>query len=100
MSYELAFLPSALREWNKLGGMLRAQFVGKLAERLEAPRVPGDALHGMADHHEVKLRSSGYRLVYRVEEEAVTVVVVAVGKRERGAVYRMAVRRAKDERGG
>lgn len=100
MSYELAFLPSALREWNKLGATLRAQFKKKLAERLETPRVPGDALHGMADHYKVKLRSSGYRLVYRVEEETVTVVVVAVGKRERGAVYRMAARRAKDERRG
>ena len=73
MSYELAFLPSALREWNKLGATLRAQFKKKLAERLETPRVPGDALHGMAEHYKIKLRSSGYRLVYRVEEEAVTV---------------------------
>ena len=29
MSYELAFLPSALREWNKLGATLRAQFKKK-----------------------------------------------------------------------
>ena len=100
MSYELAFLPSALKEWNKLGGTLRAQFKKKLAERLEAPRVPGDALHGMAEHYKIKLRASGYRLVYRVEDAAVTVVVVAVGKRERGAVYRMAARRAKDEQCG
>ena len=100
MSYELAFLPSALREWNKLGGTLREQFKKKLAERLVTPRVPGDALHGMADHYKVKLRSSGYRLVYRVEEETVTVVVVAVGKRERGAVYRMTARRAKDDQHG
>ena len=97
MSYELAFLPSALREWNKLGATVRAQFKKKLAERLEAPRVPGDALSGMAEHYKVKLRASGYRLVYRVEEEAVTVVMVAVGKRERGAVYKAAARRAKDE---
>ena len=100
MSYELAFLPSALKEWNKLGGTLREQFKKKLAERLEVPRVPGDALHGMADHYKVKLRASGYRLVYRVEDAAVTVVVVAVGKRERSAVYKAAAKRAKDEGGG
>ena len=97
MSYELAFLPSALKEWNKLGGTLRAQFKKKLAERLEAPRVPGDALHGMADHYKIKLRASGYRLVYRVEDVAVTVTVVAVGKRERSTVYKAAAKRAKDE---
>ena len=100
MSYELAFLPSALKEWSKLGGTLREQFKRKLAERLEAPRVPGDALHGMADHYKAKLRASGYRLVYRVEDAAVTVTVVAVGKRERGAVYKAASKRAKDDEGG
>ena len=96
---DLVFIPSALKDWNKLGGTLREQFKKKLAERLEVPRVPGDALHGMADHHEVKLRALGYRLVYQVEDAAVTVTVVAVGKRERSAVYRAAERRAKDVEG-
>ena len=100
MSYELAFLPSALKEWNKLGGPLRTQFKKKLTERLEAPRTPGDALHGLSDHYKIKLRSSGYRLVYRVEDVVITVTVVAVGKRERSAVYRMAKRRARDSEGG
>lgn len=100
MSYELQFLPSALKEWNKLGETLRTQFKKKLAERLDAPRVQADALHGLGDHYKIKLRSSGYRLVYRVEDTAVTVTVVAVGKRERSAVYKMAERRAKDEEGG
>ena len=98
MSYDLAFLPSARKEWDKLGATLKAQFKKKLAERLEAPRVHGDALHGLADHYKIKLRSSGYRLVYRVEDEAVTVTVVAVGKRERSAVYKMAARREEDGR--
>ena len=93
MSYELAFLPSARKEWDKLGATLKAQFKKKLAERLAARRVPGDALHGLGDHYKIKLRASGYRLVYRVEDAAVTVTVVAVGKRERGVVYRVAKKR-------
>lgn len=97
MSYELAFLPSARKEWDKLGGTLKAQLKKKLAERLETPRVPADALHGMSDHYKIKLRSAGYRLVYRVEDAVVTVTVVAVGRRERDAVYKAAVKRAKDE---
>ena len=36
LSYELAFKSSALKEWHKLGHTVRAQFVKKLAERLEA----------------------------------------------------------------
>jgi mRNA interferase RelE/StbE len=93
MSYELEFLPSALREWNKLGETIRGQFKRKLIERLAAPRVAGDALHGMPDHYKIKLRSAGYRLVYRVEGNRVAVVVVAVGKLERGEVYATAKRR-------
>lgn len=93
MSFELQFLPSALKEWEKLGAPVRAQFKKKLAERLVHPRVPKDALHGMGDHYKIKLRDAGYRLVYRVEDATITVTVVAVGKRERGAVYRQAARR-------
>ena len=102
MSYGLQFLPSALKlkEWNKLGGTLRTQFGKKLAERLEAPRVQADALHGLGDHCKIKLRSLGYRLVCRVEDTAVTVTVVAAGKRERSVVCKMAERRARDEEGG
>ena len=44
MTYELAFKTSALKEWKKLGHTLREQLKHKLAERLENPHVPGDAL--------------------------------------------------------
>jgi mRNA interferase RelE/StbE len=93
MSYELAFLPSARKEWDKLGATVREQFKKKIAERLITPRVAADALAGMADHYKIKLRSAGYRLVYRVEDQTVTVIVVAVGKRERGTVYQTARKR-------
>jgi mRNA interferase RelE/StbE len=95
MSYELQFLPSALKEWQKLGSTLQAQFKKKLVERLAQPQVQADALHGMPDHYKIKLRSAGYRLVYRVEETTITVTVVAVGKRERSAVYKIAQKRSK-----
>jgi mRNA interferase RelE/StbE len=90
MTYRLHFIAPAEKEWRKLGATVREQFRKKLAERLESPRVPADALSGMADHYKIKLRASGYRLVYRVAEDVVTVTVVAVGKRERSEVYRAA----------
>ncbi|SDI03989.1 type II toxin-antitoxin system RelE family toxin [Pseudomonas panipatensis] len=93
MTYELEFLPSALKEWRKLGDTVREQFKKKLKERLETPCVAADALHGMPDCYKIKLKAAGYRLVYRVEEGRVTVVVVAVGKRERGQVYEQAGKR-------
>jgi len=50
-------------------------------------------LRGIQDHYKIKLRAAGYRLVYRVEDQRVTVVVVAVGQRERGLVYDKAKKR-------
>lgn len=90
MTYSLEFLLSALKEWEKLGHTVREQLKKKLRERLELPKVPADALRGMPDHYKIKLCASGYRLIYRVEDERVVVIVVAVGKRERSAVYEKA----------
>jgi mRNA interferase RelE/StbE len=93
MTYSLAFLPSALKEWNKLDATLRKQFKKKLAERLENPRVVADHLHGLKDHYKIKLRTSGYRLVYEVDDDILRVLVIAVGKRDKGIVYSKAQKR-------
>ena len=81
---------AAFREWKKLGATSRAQFKARLGERLIAPHVPADRLSGGRNSYKVKLRSSGCRLVYSVDDTSVTVRVIAVGRRERGAVYRSA----------
>jgi len=93
MTYKLEFLPSARKEWDKLGHTLREQFKKKLAERLELPRISADALHGMPDCYKIKLKSSGYRLAYEVIDKRVVVSVVAVGKRDRSEVYERARKR-------
>lgn len=90
MSFELGFLEEALKEWRKLDGHTREQFKSKLTERLLAPRVPSAKLSGHPDRYKIKLRAIGYRLVYEVRDNELIVVVVAVGKRERNAVYRVA----------
>lgn len=95
MSYELRFKESALKEWRQLNAPVREQFKKKLAERLEQPRVPSAALHGARDLYKIKLRAAGFRLVYQVDDGIVTVTVIAVGKRERNAVYAAALTRLK-----
>lgn len=92
MSYELGFLEEALKEWRKLDGSIREQFKEKLAERLENPRVPAALLSGQKDRYKIKLRSAGFRLVYEVRDRQLIVVVVAVGKRERNALYKAAAK--------
>lgn len=83
MAYFLDFDERALKEWRKLGSTVREQLKKKLVEVLESPRIEANKLRGMPDCYKIKLRSSGYRLVYRVIDEKVVVFVISVGKRER-----------------
>jgi mRNA interferase RelE/StbE len=93
MTYELAFVESALKEWRKLAPPIREQFKARLRERLLAPHVPSARLHSMPDCYKIKLRAAGYRLVYQVDDRVVVVTVIAVGKRDRGLVYLSAGKR-------
>ncbi|MGF6098704.1 type II toxin-antitoxin system RelE family toxin [Pseudomonas sp. 18175] len=93
VEYEVEWDPKALKELRKLDGTIRLQFLKKLQERQAGPRVPSDALHGMKDCYKIKLRGAGYRLVYRVEDERIVILVLAIGKRERSSVYQQAGKR-------
>ena len=96
MTYSLAFVESALKEWRKLAPNIREQFKDKLRERLAHPHVASARLHGLPDCYKIKLRAAGYRLVYQVDEKIVLVTVIAVGKRDKGLVYLAATKRAKE----
>lgn len=93
MTYKLDFKKSAYKEWNKLGATLREQFKKKLLERLDNPHIPASKLSGADNLYKIKLRQSGYRLVYKVEDDVIIVTVLAVGKRERSDVYKKAMHR-------
>ena len=89
-TYKLDFTARAYKELFKLPEHLQSQLVNKLKERLRNPRIEKDKLSGMPDCYKIKLKSAGYRLVYRVIDEQVVVLVIAIGKRERGDIYKTA----------
>jgi len=94
MSYELEFLEEALEEWKRIDGSIKEQFRKKLAERLIEPHVPW--LSGHPDRSKIKLRGIGCRLVYELHDSqlvVLVVLVVAIGKRDRNAVYKAAEKR-------
>ena len=93
MTYKLRFHELALTEWNKLDGSIKSQFKKRLAERLEQPRLKSSALSGMKDCYKIKLRQLGYRIVYRVDDDIVSVTVIAAGKRDKEKVYQDAGKR-------
>ena len=95
MTYSLEFDARALKEWHKLSDTVREQLKKKLAEVLVNPRVEANRLHSLPDCYKIKLRSSGYRLVYQVIDHEVVVFVVAVDRRDREQAYRKAAERLK-----
>ncbi|MGP2756003.1 type II toxin-antitoxin system RelE family toxin [Serratia marcescens] len=73
--------------------VIREQFKKKLVSVLVNPHVPANKLAGLPDCYKIKLRASGFRLVYRVMETEIVVLVLSVGKRERSAAYTAAKKR-------
>jgi mRNA interferase RelE/StbE len=93
MTYELVFHPTAMTEWKKLDGSLRNQFKKKLEECLQNPHIPAARLSGQKARYKIRLRDAGYRLVYEVHDNALLIMVISVGKRERNEAYKAAAQR-------
>ncbi len=93
MNYKLKFLPTALKEWKKLDNSIQIQFKKKLKERLSFPHVPISLLSGFENHYKIKLRASGFRLVYEVVDKEICILVIAVGKKDKKQVYKKARKR-------
>jgi len=63
------------------------------SERFENPKTDSDKLSGSKNRDKIKLRAAGFRLVYEAIDKDIVVPVIAVGKRERNKVYKIAVKR-------
>jgi len=86
--FELGFLESALKEWNALDKSIRIELENKLLERLNNPRITSAALSGdLRNCFKIKSNRFGHRLTYLVDEESKMLIVIAIGRRERSAVY-------------
>ena len=95
MSYDLKFIPTALKEWKKLDSSIQQMFKKKLEERLENPHVPSAKLSGFPNLYKIKLLSAGYRLVYEVNDNEIFILVIVVGKRNNDDVYLKMIERIK-----
>jgi mRNA interferase RelE/StbE len=95
MTYSIEILPSARREWKKLDHDIKAQVVRKLEQLRANPHVPSARLSDLPDCYKIKLRSKGYRIVYRVIDERLVILIVAAGKRDAGKndIYSVASQR-------
>jgi len=90
MSYSLEFDRRALKEWHKLDATIRTQLKKKLQSVLENPKIETNRLRELEGCYKIKLRKSGYRLIYQVQDERIVVFVIAIGKRDKEQAYQSA----------
>ena len=83
MQWAIEFLPDAVKELKKLDRRAAARIVKTLEERiatLEDPRTLGAPLKGEHDGY-WRWRVGDYRIIARIEDEKITILVVRVAHR-------------------
>ncbi|AFW03217.1 MULTISPECIES: type II toxin-antitoxin system RelE family toxin [Gluconobacter] len=84
-------IPEVVRdELYALDYSVAERFVKKLRKILHNPHVPKNKLRGLPNCYKIKLRDDGIRGVYQVHDQEITVLLIAVGKRDKSAVYETA----------
>jgi len=101
MNYEIKFIPSAQKDFEKLDGR-RKILVAKQIKKLENNPYAGQHLG-----HKAGINLTGYyklyvdrkkiRIVYTVIEEEIFVKIIVIGEREDFSVYREAAKRISQE---
>ena len=75
--------------WHKLDRGVRHKLEKTLERRLHNPFIESAALSGdLAGCYKIKSKSSGIRLIYKVTESNLILLVITVGKREGGESYK------------
>ncbi|HEV2426494.1 MAG TPA: type II toxin-antitoxin system RelE/ParE family toxin [Terriglobia bacterium] len=89
MAWKVELSPAADRELNKLDAQnVRRilKFLHERAARLDNPRRIGEVLHGSRLGEFWKYRVGDYRLICRIEDDRLIVLVLRVGHRRE--IYR------------
>ena len=88
MAWQIEFVPAAAKELKKLGKAEAARIFATLETRiasLDDPRAIGSALTGDLGGL-WRWRIGDYRIIARIEDERITILIVRVGHRRE--VYR------------
>ena len=89
MAYRVELAESADRELSKLDAQHRKRILKFLHERvakLDDPRSIGEALHGSQLGEFWKYRVGDYRLISKIEDDRLVVLVLRIGHRRE--IYR------------
>lgn len=84
MAWKIDFDPAATKELNKLDSQIIKRILKFLHERvarLEDPRSIGEALRGERLGEFWKYRVGDYRIITRIEDGRLTILVLRIGNR-------------------
>lgn len=79
MTYEIQVLPAAVRELRKLPPEAKRRVQAVIELLADEPRPP--ASRKLTGRAEWRVRTGDYRVLYRIEDAVLTVVVVRAGHR-------------------
>lgn len=101
MTWRVELTEAAEQDFAALDGSLRKLVRKKLAKLEENPFI-GEELHNRADadlrgYYKLYFNGTRYRIVYRIENNILVVLIIGIGQRAHGAVYRMVAGRVAEE---
>ena len=82
-TYQVEFNKTAKKEWDNLTPTIQNTLAKKIKTLTTNPRIQKNALSGAKDCYKIKLAKSGFRLVYKVVNEELVIIVMGVGKRDK-----------------
>lgn len=101
MAWKVELTEAAAQDFAALDGSLRKLARKKLAQLETNPHIgeelqnhPGCDLRG---YYKLYFNGTRYRIVYRIENDVLVVLIIGIGQRAHGAVYRMVSGRVNEE---
>ncbi|OGP55841.1 MAG: plasmid stabilization protein [Deltaproteobacteria bacterium RBG_13_61_14] len=85
MVYQVTILPSALRALQRLDRPARERILAKIAHLSDNPRPAQSKLLKVGEPY-YRLRVGDYRVIYKIDDEFLVVLVVRIGHRKE--IYR------------
>lgn len=105
--WEVVYTDAARKDLRKIDGSLQRQVVRAIEKVAQNPLPKNEGGYGdplgnkgsldLRGYLKIKLRASGIRVVYRVEEEDGIMRVIIIGVRSDEEVYRLAVKRIQEQ---
>jgi len=102
VNWKIEFLPEAKKDLYSLDNSVRKRILSAIAKLEKDPIKYGEPLGKKQGIDLVGLYkitpADGYRVIYLVQKKQITVIIISLGKREKGKAYKSAAQRIEEYR--